>query len=72
MAEHAPPRDWQNPWVWTAVALLVGLVLFANFARSTAEPAKPTGWALNYGRTGAADGVPSSTAAPDELKGKFH
>ncbi|HEX7124353.1 MAG TPA: hypothetical protein VF406_01075 [Thermodesulfobacteriota bacterium] len=71
MAEHTAPTDWQNPWVWTVAALLIGGLLFANFARTSATDTKATGWELNYGRTGAGNGVPSSTAVPDALKGKY-
>lgn len=71
MADTAAPRDWQNPWIWTLVALLIGLAMFANFARPADHEASALDWALMYGRTGAGTGVPSSTAAPDELKGKL-
>jgi len=71
MPGQTPRRDWQNPWIWIAAALLVGVALFANFARDPSTDVKATDWVLAAGRTGAGDGVPSSTAAPDEFKGKI-
>lgn len=71
MAEHTEPTDSQNAWVWTVAALVIGGLLFANFGRTSVPDSKATGWVLTYGRTGAGDGVPSSTAVPDELKGKY-
>lgn len=71
MAEQTAPTDWQNAWAWTVAALVIGGLLFANFARSSVTDTKATGWALMYGRTGAGNGVPSSTAVADELKGKY-
>lgn len=71
MADHTESTDSQNPWAWTAAAFVIGGLLFANFGRTSAPEAKATDWVPTYGRTGVADGVPSSTAAPDELKGKY-
>jgi hypothetical protein len=71
MSEDAPVRDSQNPWVWTAVALAVGVLCFANFAPDRRGEVKPTGWKLGSGRTGVADGIPSSTDVPDSLQGKY-
>ncbi len=71
MADTSTTTDWQNAWVWTVAALLIGGLLFANFGRSSATDTKATGWELMYGRTGAGNGVPSSTAVADELKGKY-
>lgn len=71
MADHTAPTDGQNPWAWTVAALVIGALLFANFGREATAERGPTDWQPMYGRTGAGNGVPSSTAAPDELKGKY-
>ncbi len=70
VADHDAPQDWQNPWLWTLAALLIGIAMFVNFTRSGTGERGPTEWELNAGRTGAAMGIPGSTAVPDELKGK--
>ncbi len=69
MAEHDAPADWQNPWVWTLTALVVGVVFFAFFAPPAAERG-PTEFALGAGRTGAATGVAAGTTVPEAWKGR--
>lgn len=71
MADRTGPTDRQNAWAWTVAALVIGGLLFANFGRWNVPDSGATRWELAYGRTGAGDGVPSSTAVPDELKGKY-